>query len=74
MTLADAKLIWRFVIRYLPHVDAIVAHCEQGVSRSPAVAAGLRLRLGLNASDIFESFEPNLYVLRLMLQAREPHA
>ena len=71
MTLEDAKSIWWFVSKHLPHIGAIVVHCEQGVSRSPAVAAGLLLGLGQSAADIFDRYKPNLLVLRLMLQARE---
>lgn len=73
MTLRDAEAIWAFVIEHLPEVGAVAVHCEQGVSRSPAIAAGLLLGLGLSAGDIFDRdrYRPNPYVLRLMLQARE---
>jgi predicted protein tyrosine phosphatase len=73
MTIKDAEAIWAFVIEHLPDVGAVAVHCEQGVSRSPAIAAGLLLGFGLSAGDIFDRdrYRPNPYVLRLMLQARE---
>ena len=74
MKLDDAQAIWRFVNDHLPYINAVVVHCEQGVSRSPAVAAGLLLGLGQSAADIFDRYKPNLFVLRLMLHAREASA
>lgn len=71
MTLEEAQTIWLFVSDHLPYIGAVVVHCEQGVSRSPAVAAGLLLGLGQSAADILDRYKPNLFVLRLMLQARE---
>lgn len=41
MTEADARSIWQFVREHTGSYDAIVVHCEQGMSRSPAVAAAL---------------------------------
>jgi len=71
MTLDDARSIWGVIREHLPHIRTVVVHCDQGVSRSPAIAAGLLIGLDLNAADIFDTYRPNPYVLRLMLQARE---
>lgn len=68
MTSDHAREIWSFVQRYQDHVDAIVCHCEQGMSRSPAVAAGLAQMLGENNERFFLEYQPNQFVCRLMMK------
>jgi predicted protein tyrosine phosphatase len=69
MTREHAGSIWSFVLRHAGEVETIVAHCEQGMSRSPAIAAGLLIGIGQDADFILRNFQPNNYVLQLMLEA-----
>ena len=72
MTADDATAIWNFVQRHREEVGTIVCHCEQGMSRSPAVAAALSRLLGEDGSRFFQEYHPNEYVSLLMLQAGTP--
>jgi len=66
MSADDARAIWRFVRRHEGQYGAIVVHCEQGMSRSPAVAAALAEGLGLDASAFWREYQPNEYVYALV--------
>ncbi len=68
MTADDATAIWNFVAANKENIGAIVCHCEQGMSRSPAVAAGLAELLGEDSSWFFQEYQPNEYVFGLMLR------
>jgi predicted protein tyrosine phosphatase len=70
MTPKHAAEIWAFVLKHLSVIEAVVVHCEQGMSRSPAVAAAILMGMGLDASELTETFQPNAYILRLMFDAR----
>ena len=67
MTDEDARRIWSFVKKWEKKIGTVVVHCEQGMSRSPAVAAALCKRRGGDESRFFKRYQPNLYVYRLML-------
>lgn len=67
MTLEHAHAIWDFVHRYQNRVGAIVTHCEQGASRSPAVAAAICKYLGRDPSHFFRDYTPNRHVFDLLL-------
>jgi predicted protein tyrosine phosphatase len=41
MTQEQADAICAFVLRYGREIDTLIVHCTEGVSRSPAVAAGI---------------------------------
>lgn len=69
VTEADAKAIWTFVREHAGHYDAVVVHCEQGMSRSPAVAAALAKGLGLDARRFWRDYQPNQFVYELLLAA-----
>lgn len=66
MTEDDAKAIWAFVQKHAADVGAIVVHCEQGMSRSPAVAAGIAKGVGVDGQRFFSEFQPNGYVYDLI--------
>ena len=66
---AQAQAIWRFVRRHQDEIGSIVCHCEQGMSRSPAVALALAEALGGNTDHIRASYQPNQYVYGLMRKA-----
>ncbi len=66
MTVADAERIWRFVQEHLGNIGAIVCHCEQGMSRSPAVAAALAEAAGEDPAPIVAWAQPNQTVYQLL--------
>ena len=66
MTVSDAERIWRFVQEHLGNVGTIVCHCEQGMSRSPAVAVALAEALGENTEAILACAQPNWNVYNLL--------
>ena len=67
MTEEQVIQIWSFVEKWKNEVGTIVVHCEQGMSRSPAVAAALCKRLGGDESKFFEAYQPNSFVYEIML-------
>jgi predicted protein tyrosine phosphatase len=69
MTAEQAKAIWEFVLQHDGKVGTVVVHCEQGMSRSPAVAAAFCKGLGGDDQRFFSEYQPNAYVYRLMLDA-----
>lgn len=74
-----AESIWQFVRQWQETVETIVVHCEQGMSRSPAVAAAICDALGGDNRWLFQEYFPNRYVYNLMAEAvvsrerSEPH-
>lgn len=72
MSVDDAVAIWDFVNRHRDDVGAVVVHCEQGMSRSPAVAAAVARGWGLDESRFWKRHQPNRYVYDLMLRAGPP--
>ena len=69
MTRDQAEAIWRFVRRHCSQVETIVCHCEQGISRSPAVVKALAEMFASDVTDIMAHCHPNQYVYELMCQA-----
>ena len=70
MTSRHAKGVWQFILPHVADISLIIVHCEQGMSRRPAVAAAICLGLGGLGEDstrFFEEFQPNQYVYRLVL-------
>jgi predicted protein tyrosine phosphatase len=65
----DAAEIWRFVRQLPTEVGTLVVHCEQGVSRSPAIAAGLSQGLGEDSEFFRNNYQPNAYILNLVVQS-----
>ena len=66
LTEADAERIWAFVQKHRAGIGAIVCHCEQGMSRSPAVAAALAEALGEDPTPIVRWTQPNQTVYQLL--------
>jgi predicted protein tyrosine phosphatase len=69
MTPEQAEAIWAFVRQHEAQIGSIVCHCEQGMSRSPAVALGLAEAYGSDTRKIGAESHPNQFVYRLMCQA-----
>ena len=69
MSPQDAVQIWRFVQKHIDRARTIVCHCEQGMSRSPAVALALAERLDGDTETILADGQPNQYVYCLMREA-----
>jgi len=69
MTEKHAHRIWRFVREHQAGCQAIVVQCEQGMSRSPAVAAALAAGLGLDDTRFWRDYQPNRYIYGLVISA-----
>jgi len=76
MNTDHAAAIWAFVSRYRDTVCTIVVQCEQGMCRSPAVAAAISKHLGGHEKRFFRQYAPKPIRLRLADRhsaEREPH-
>ena len=67
MTPRHAKAIWQFILPRVTEISLVIVHCEQGMSRSPAVGAAICLGLGEDCARFFEEYQPNQYVYQLVL-------
>ncbi len=57
-------------VRHYRDVDLLLVHCEQGYSRSPAVAAVVhQICIGPDDQYFFQKFDPNRHVYQLLLKA-----
>jgi predicted protein tyrosine phosphatase len=74
MSADQAAEIVEFVNRHKAEVGTIVVHCEQGMSRSPAVAAAVCKLLGGDDRRFFREYQPNEFVYRLVLEAHSKEA
>ena len=62
-----ARAIWQFIEQWQETVETVVVHCEQGMSRSPAVAAAICNVLDGDGSQFFEEYVPNRYIYDLLI-------
>ena len=69
MTEEDAEAIWQFVREHGEKYRQVVVHCEQGMSRSPAVAAGITEGFGLRSDRFWKHYQPNGFVYGLVVEA-----
>lgn len=69
MRAADADLIAEFVRIHRHDVGLIVCQCEQGASRSPAIAAALAAGWGDDTGTSLRFIQPNRYVYDLVCTA-----
>jgi predicted protein tyrosine phosphatase len=58
-----------FVSEHLDHIEAIIVHCDAGMSRSPGVAAALARLCNVDDSPFFKRYHPNMRVYRGILTA-----
>lgn len=63
-----ARQIIQFVRDYLDTVRLIVCHCEQGISRSAAVAAALSNWIQQEDTLFFQYYLPNRHVYQTILE------
>ena len=63
--------IWQFALNWRDKVETIVVHCEQGMSRSPAVAAALCRLLDGDDRRFFKEYVPNRYIYDLLVTVAE---
>lgn len=68
ITAAHAKAVWDFLALHQKNIGTVVVHCEQGMSRSPAVAAAIAKKLGIDETRFWEEHQPNKYVYEMMLR------
>jgi predicted protein tyrosine phosphatase len=68
---AQAGQMARFVICWADEVEAVVVHCDAGISRSAGIGAAIMKWADGDASEVLEraSFRPNMKCYRLMLNA-----
>ncbi len=71
MTQEQADAICAFVLRYGREIDTLIVHCTEGVSRSPAVAAGILGGLRQDEGIIRNNpaYHPNALVYQLVIEA-----
>ena len=71
MTEVQAEEILEFVTWVWDKIECLMVHCDAGLSRSPAVAAGLaKIFIGEGADmPYFEKYWPNYLVYKLILEA-----
>ena len=69
MRTADADLIAEFVRNHREDVGLIVFQCEQGASRSPAIAAALAAGWGDDTGTSLCFSQPNRFVYDLVCTA-----
>lgn len=65
-TRAQARQILDFVALH-PGAEVVVAHCDMGASRSPAICAALAKIHGGDDMAWFANFRPNVHVYRTLL-------
>lgn len=64
---SHARKILKFFEKYRGEVNALLIHCDAGISRSPAVAAALTKIMGHDDSEYFKKYIPNRRVYSLIL-------
>ena len=71
ITEEQADAICAFVLRHAREIDTLIIHCTEGVSRSPAVAAGILGGLRQDESQIWgnPAYHPNPRVYRMVREA-----
>ena len=71
MTAAQAIEIKDYVLSAKNSVETLIISCHAGISRSPAVAAGLLVGLGKSDMHIWRSpmYSPNILCYKRMLRA-----
>lgn len=57
---AHAKALWDLLALHQKTIGTVV-HCEQGMSRSPAVAAAIAKKLGIDEARFWNEHQPNKY-------------
>lgn len=65
----QARRIVAFVLKHEAGIGTVVVHCEQGMSRSPAIAAALCRGLGGDDAPFWSDYSPNRLVFRLLREA-----
>ena len=66
ITEEQGMAIAEFVRRLHTEVDGFAVHCEQGMSRSPAVAVAIARHLKQSDEAFWQEHQPNRYVLELV--------
>lgn len=74
VTPSHAKAVWDFLALHQKNIGTIVVHCNQGMSRSPAVAAAIAKKLGQDEVRFWNEHQPNRYVYEMMLSAAQTNA
>ena len=63
-----ADRIWTFVLDHHAEIDRIVAHCDAGMSRSPAIAAAISKALTGDDTEFFRRYRPNMRVYQTLVR------
>ncbi len=70
MTAEDARAILAAFDRHRGGLARIVAHCDAGMSRSPAVAIALARRAGQDDTELVRRYRPNSHVIAMLAEPR----
>ena len=70
----QARQVWDVVRKWEGQVGTVVTQCEQGMSRSPAIAAALCRAYGGDWQSFFREYQPNRFVFDTMERARPANA
>ena len=63
-----ARAIWAAIVAHRERLVRLVVHCDAGVSRSPAIAAGIARALGEDDGRFFKRYAPNTLVYRTVIE------
>jgi predicted protein tyrosine phosphatase len=66
MTERQANSVWRFLQPRSDRIRAIVAHCEAGMSRSPALLIAIGEMVGADTRSLVDEFNPNRHVINTL--------
>lgn len=69
MQVEHGALIALFLLQHLGETDRLIISCDGGTCRSPAIAAAIMVKLGMDDTIIWENgkFVPNMHVFKTTL-------
>jgi predicted protein tyrosine phosphatase len=63
----QARAVCDFIDMHRAHLVRLIVHCDAGISRSPAIAAGIAVCLGQSDEEFFRRYQPNRRVYRMVI-------
>lgn len=68
ITEEQAEQIAKYVRHTHASVDGYAVHCEQGMSRSPAVGAAIACYLHQESDQFWDNYQPNSYIYKQVFE------